>query len=123
MPGISLVHTLPEDEWRRFVAEHPSGNIFHTPETFQVFSGSKDYQPELWAATSNGQILALMVPAHITLADGLQLEKNQGYRLFDFGGAGKADEVYGPRKFKAKVSGTLVNYGRNTFIDSSLRLI
>jgi serine/alanine adding enzyme len=36
-----------------------------------------------------------------------------GFRCFDFGGAGKPDQDYGPRRFKAKFNGTLVNYGRN----------
>lgn len=45
-----------------------------------------------------------------------------GFHLFDFGGAGKADEAYGPREFKAKFGGTLVNYGRNTIVHAPLRL-
>jgi hypothetical protein len=28
--SITVVHTLPEEEWRRFVEEHPQGNVFHT---------------------------------------------------------------------------------------------
>ncbi|RLI52815.1 MAG: GNAT family N-acetyltransferase, partial [Candidatus Thorarchaeota archaeon] len=37
-----------------------------------------------------------------------------GYRVYDFGGAGKPDEEYGVRDFKAKFGGKLVCYGRNT---------
>jgi serine/alanine adding enzyme len=37
-----------------------------------------------------------------------------GYRVYDFGGAGKPDEEYGVRDFKAKFGGELVNFGRNT---------
>jgi serine/alanine adding enzyme len=37
-----------------------------------------------------------------------------GYRMYDFGGAGKPDEEYGVRDFKAKFGGQLVNFGRNT---------
>jgi serine/alanine adding enzyme len=36
-----------------------------------------------------------------------------GYRVYDFGGAGKPDERYGVRDFKAKFGGELVNHGRN----------
>ncbi len=36
-----------------------------------------------------------------------------GYKVYDFGGAGKPDEEYGVRDFKAKFGGTLVDYGRN----------
>lgn len=36
-----------------------------------------------------------------------------GYRLYDFGGAGRPDVEYGVRDFKAKFGGELVCYGRN----------
>ena len=38
--------------------------------------------------------------------------KNNQYRLFDFGGAGKPDEAYGVRDYKKKYGGDFVNYGR-----------
>ena len=34
-----------------------------------------------------------------------------GHRVFDFGGAGKPNEPYGPRQFKKEFGGKLVNYG------------
>jgi lipid II:glycine glycyltransferase (peptidoglycan interpeptide bridge formation enzyme) len=39
-----------------------------------------------------------------------------GYRQYDFGGAGKPDEDYGVRDFKAKFGGELVCFGRNTCV-------
>jgi len=39
-----------------------------------------------------------------------------GYKLYDFGGAGKPGEEYGVRHFKAKFGGELVCYGRNTCV-------
>ncbi len=44
----------------------------------------------------------------------------QGYRVYDFGGAGKPDEEYGVRDFKAKFGGELVCYGRNVCIHAPL---
>jgi lipid II:glycine glycyltransferase (peptidoglycan interpeptide bridge formation enzyme) len=44
------------------------------------------------------------------------------YRVYDFGGAGKPDEEYGVRDFKAKFGGRLVNYGRNTYVHAPLTL-
>ena len=44
----------------------------------------------------------------------LQWGALHGCRVYDFGGAGKPDEPYGVRDFKAKFGGELVNYGRNT---------
>ena len=70
--AIDVVQTLPEEEWRRFVYEHPQGSIFHTPEMFQVFSHAKGHHPTLWAAVGNdGHVLALLLPVRITLIDGL----------------------------------------------------
>jgi serine/alanine adding enzyme len=39
-----------------------------------------------------------------------------GCQVYDFGGAGKPDEEYGVRDFKAKFGGELVCYGRNTCV-------
>lgn len=44
--------------------------------------------------------------------------KNNGYRKFDFGGAGKPDEPYGVRDFKKKYGGEMVNFGRYKKINS-----
>ncbi len=52
----------------------------------------------------------------------LQWGKARGFHVFDFGGAGKPDEPYGPREFKAKFGGTLVNYGRNVCVHTPLLL-
>lgn len=38
--------------------------------------------------------------------------KENGYKVFDFGGAGKPDEEYGVRDYKKKFGGEMVNYGR-----------
>lgn len=42
--------------------------------------------------------------------------REMGMSTFDFGGAGKPDEAYGVRDYKAKFGGELVNFGRNTFV-------
>jgi serine/alanine adding enzyme len=44
----------------------------------------------------------------------LEWGASNGYRVYDFGGAGKPSEEYGVRDFKAKFGGELVNFGRNT---------
>jgi serine/alanine adding enzyme len=69
--NLSIVRSLPEEEWRRFVCDNPTGNIFHTPEMFQVFSCAKRHQPEVWAAVIGTRILALLLPVRITLMDGM----------------------------------------------------
>jgi serine/alanine adding enzyme len=46
----------------------------------------------------------------------LEWGAENGYKVYDFGGAGKPDEEYGVREFKAKFGGELVCYGRNTCV-------
>jgi len=46
----------------------------------------------------------------------LEWGAQNGFECFDFGGAGRPDQDYGPRKFKAKFNGQLVNYGRNVCV-------
>ncbi len=44
-----------------------------------------------------------------------------GYRVYDFGGAGRPGEKYGVRDFKAKFGGRLVSYGRYRLVPRPLR--
>lgn len=69
---IKVVRHLRKEEWRSFVEEIPMGNIFHTPEMFQVYSHAKDFKPTFWAAVDNlHRPLALFLPVQITVLDGL----------------------------------------------------
>ena len=69
---MDIVRQLDEGLWRDFVDDNPLGNIFHTPEMFQVFARAKGYQPTRWAAIDgNRRPLALMLPAQVTLVGGL----------------------------------------------------
>jgi CelD/BcsL family acetyltransferase involved in cellulose biosynthesis len=52
----------------------------------------------------------------------LEWAAQRGYRVYDFGGAGKPDEEYGVRDFKAKFGGELVAYGRNVCVHAPLLL-
>lgn len=84
--AIQVVRSLPDESWRCFVDEHPDGNIFHTPEMFEVFSHAKGHQPALWAAADdNGRVLALLLPVQITLVGGLLL-RNLTSRAVVYGG-------------------------------------
>lgn len=44
-----------------------------------------------------------------------------GFAVYDFGGAGKPDEDYGVRDFKAKFGGELVCFGRNVSVHAPIR--
>ncbi len=68
---MRIVHELEAARWRTFVDQNPDGNIFHTPEMFEVFSRTKGHQPRLWAAVrDDGEILALLPAVMITLVKG-----------------------------------------------------
>ena len=70
--NIEIVRGLPEEEWRHFVEEHPAGNIFHTPEMFQVFESARGHRPLLHAAIGEDRrVLALLLPVQLTLMNGL----------------------------------------------------
>jgi len=56
------------------------------------------------------------VPNELLMWHILQWGAENGYSHYDFGGAGKPDEEYGVRDFKAKFGGKLVCYGRNIWI-------
>lgn len=71
MTPISIVQTLPDQQWRDFVDKHPHGNIFHTPEMFEVFHQTRNHIPEIWAAVRDDQVLALLLPVRIHLISGL----------------------------------------------------
>lgn len=67
-----IVDSLDETVWREFVDHNPYGNIFHTPEMFQVFTQAIGHRPLLQAAiNTNGEILALLLPVQISLKNGL----------------------------------------------------
>lgn len=70
--SMKVVRDLPEEIWRNFVEKHPNGNVYHTPEMFQVFARTRGYQPELWATIDDqGDVLALFLPVWVTLKGGL----------------------------------------------------
>jgi lipid II:glycine glycyltransferase (peptidoglycan interpeptide bridge formation enzyme) len=56
------------------------------------------------------------VPNELLMWRVLEWGCENGYRVYDFGGAGRSDEDYGVRDFKAKFGGDLVSYGRNAYV-------
>jgi CelD/BcsL family acetyltransferase involved in cellulose biosynthesis len=69
---MRILRTLDDVTWRSYVDEHPDGNVFHTPEMYQIFDAVKGFRPSLWAAVAaSGKPLALLLPVEITLMNGL----------------------------------------------------
>jgi lipid II:glycine glycyltransferase (peptidoglycan interpeptide bridge formation enzyme) len=65
---------------------------------------------------------ASYLPNDLMVWDMLKWGSENHFHTFDFGGAGRPDEEYGPRQFKAKFGGKQVNYGRNICVNSSTLL-
>ncbi|MCP4538172.1 MAG: GNAT family N-acetyltransferase [Chloroflexi bacterium] len=68
---MEIVRQLSEHLWQQFVDQHPQGNLFHTPEMFQVFRRAEGHRPDFWAAIEGGRTLALLLPVQVTLKGGL----------------------------------------------------
>ena len=68
--------TKPEDintkEWGEFVKNHPNGNIFQTPEMFEVYKRTNKYKPILVAVfNENSQIVGIILALRIKENKGL----------------------------------------------------
>ena len=70
---MQIVTSLDRDLWKKFVDENPQGNIFQTPEMYDVFSRAKGHRPSIWAAVEgNDRVLALLLPVEIVLFNPLR---------------------------------------------------
>ena len=59
-------------------------------------------------------------PTSVAIWGEMQYAAENGYPLFDFMGAGKPDEPYGVRDFKAEFGGELVEHGRFLYVRKPL---
>jgi serine/alanine adding enzyme len=70
-PATRVVQVLDEDRWAKFVAQHPDGSIFHTPEMHRVFAETLHHRPSVWATVDDdGAVHALVTPVSITTLGG-----------------------------------------------------
>ena len=65
-----------------------------------------------WFVCGNDYYRKGIRPSSVATWCGMQYAANNGYPLFDLMGAGKPDEPYGVRDFKAEFGGKLVEHGR-----------
>jgi len=60
MKTVQVVKELDGQRWGTFVYQHPYGTIFQTPEIFEVYKNTKNWQPLFFAALdSDKNILGL----------------------------------------------------------------
>jgi serine/alanine adding enzyme len=74
-----------------------------------------------WYAGSDRSFAAYS-PNEVLVWHVLRWGREQGFEVFDFGGAGRPDQPYGPREFKAKFGGELVEFGRHVLVHTPMRL-
>lgn len=65
-----------------------------------------------WYACGKDGVYKNIHPSSVTKYAGMKYACDNGYAVFDMMGAGKPDEEYGVRDFKAEFGGELVEHGR-----------
>lgn len=59
---ITNVDNIDKDEWAEFVYNHPNGNVFQTPEMFDVYTNTQKYKPVFLAIVNNKEeILGILL--------------------------------------------------------------
>ncbi len=62
MKNIKIVRDIDKKKWTEFVYNHTNGNIFQTPEMFEVYQNTKKYEPVLVVAIDNNEnILGILL--------------------------------------------------------------
>jgi len=92
------------------------GNVVVAGRIVLVFGGL------VYAWYSGTRRIPGIYPVDCLAWDEIQWGSENRQQVYDFGGAGRPDEDYGPRKFKSKFGGELVNYGRYQKIYSRWKL-
>lgn len=68
---IKITESLDRLQWSEFVLNHPNGNIYQTPEMYDIFKSTKYYEPIVIAALdTSDQIVGLILAVVIKEIDG-----------------------------------------------------
>lgn len=70
------------------------------------------YKNRMYHWFQGSKRLAAIYPSELGIWHAMRWGHEHGYTVYDFGGAGRPNEPYGPRVFKSKFGGELVNLGR-----------
>lgn len=73
-----------------------------------------------WMKCGNEHFHKNIRPSSLATWLGMQYAAENGYSRYDFMGAGKPNEPYGVRDFKAEFGGKLVEHGRYVYVCNSL---
>lgn len=70
------------------------------------------YGDRVFAWYGGAERVTGLSPFSLLTWDEIKSGSREGFRFYDFGGAGVPERPYGPREFKSKFGGELVNFGR-----------
>ena len=107
-----LYHT----EHARFILTEYQGRIIGGTVCVELHSRAL-YE---WFACGEDGVYNHIYPSCYATYLGIKYSAESGCKIFDMMGAGKPDEAYGVRDFKAKFGGELVEYGRFLYIRKPL---
>ena len=110
---------MPLQPWSFFerLYHMPSCKYLLVMYNNQVVGGSicmtlKNHGVYEWYACGKDGMFRNIHPSSVTKYVGMKYASDNGYKVFDMMGAGKPNEAYGVRDFKAEFGGTLVEHGR-----------
>ncbi len=58
---ITKYDLIDKQSWSNFVKSHPQGNVFQTPEMYQVYQHANNITPYIVAAIDNGQVVGVLL--------------------------------------------------------------
>ena len=58
---ITQYELIDKQSWSNFVKSHPQGNVFQTPEMYQVYQHANNITPYIVAAIDNGQVVGILL--------------------------------------------------------------
>lgn len=105
---FSFFKTLYHQDYSKFLLVRYNGKIVGGTVCV-CLAGYAVY--EMFACGEDG-VQKNIYPSTVATYAGIRYAAQHGYQLFDMMGAGKPDEDYGVRDFKAKFGGRLVEHGR-----------
>lgn len=115
---------FPVEFFERLVLDS-YGKLFLIKYDGQIIGGSvcvgmeKNVLYEWFVCGTDGKFKNIY-PSTLATWAAIKYATENGYRYFDMMGAGKPDESYGVREFKAKFGGELVEYGRFCYVCNTL---
>jgi serine/alanine adding enzyme len=89
----SVDEHVDRESWSAFVAGHPDGNVFQTPEMHDVFARTRGHRPRVLAVRDGAEILALFTPVDVSLS---RLPRLFSTRSIAYGGLLAVRDERGP---------------------------